>query len=428
MRLFFLVFAILLVSMSVCMAAEMPPFSAVKADMDKAIHQQMKNEGLVESSNVDWLAGRIRKVNKIGEVYVVSGSSVRVSPSNIYLGSEVVSKASNGTITGIILCASYVIQNGGMEKRYDQVARSVNAFAMGSKNDPSSEANTKMLQEMAFKIVDFFERDTLISADAMACKSLPDLGYSASGYIDYLKSISGSGMGSAAKIFSNLPDRISALEKLGPWPEVKDPAPKSQEEEANNAFQKTLKFTDRITEVDPTPYLSAFEGKPVEGYCSGKLTSNIVLLLNRTGKVAKKSKGGFLKNYVLGDGESSVDSYYLDDGKKNKATEAIFLLKNPFKDRSFFLITRLGADVGTANLPKEYQNDMAANDRPEAHGDWVYKEYLAIRMNVEDLKGDTQFQLGAFIFRKAGDETGQLTSKDAKIRPQVAKSSYYLSR
>lgn len=413
MRWFFLILAALLLLASVCVADVMPPYSDVKSDMIKAVYQQMSEKGIVADSNVDWVVGRIRAVYpKLGNVYVVAGNSVWISPGEIFLGTELVGKASNGAIAGMVLCGMYLIEDGGMEARYNKAAAPINSFANHSKDNQ----NIKIFQDIAIKVTDYFDRDILVKADISACRALPELGYSADEYVKLLKSLSGNG-GKLEKILSDLPDRISALDKAGPWAEVKVPAPKSAGEERDQNLRKDLKVTDRITEINPSPYVPVVTGGTIEGYSYTKIGKDVYLLFNRGGKVNKKSKGGFLGNYVFGNGEpSKMESYYINDGKKNQATEAVLLIMNPVENRPFFVMVRLGTDVGMANVPKEY-SDLDAT-YPEAHGDWPAKNFLALRMKVDDIKSQAEFQLMLFFFKQVGDEIGQFTSTDNSRRPQ----------
>lgn len=433
MRFVFLTCAALFLCTTTTMAAEMPSYSTVRKDMDEAIHRQMSEKGIVNDRNVNWLVRRIRAVySNLGDVYVIQSDDVSLSPSNIYIGTDIVEKASNGALTGIILCGMDVLERGGVEERYNQVARTVNVFAMGSKNDPNSKENIKILQDIANKVFSVVDDGALKNGDNFACRSLPNLGYPASDYIDFLKSRGGIGLGKLSRFMTNLPDRVASLEKGGPWPQVKEVAPKSEKEEVIKQVGDKLQFTERIKEIDPEPFLPVLSGEPVAGYCSGEISPGVFLLFNRPGKVEKRSKGGFIKNYVLNDGSdqrTSVDQYFLDSGKggKDKATEGVLLARNPNTLSTCFLIVRVGYELGTSGLPDKYRTKNE-NLEPTS-GDWPYRKYVAVKFKVDDLpRGETMFSFILGKFLKPGNEEGQYTSHSRSERPVLQTRPIFLIR
>ncbi len=404
-----------------CASADLPPYSAVRADLDKGIYNAMSRKGIIVDSRVRWLAMRVREKNpKLGKVLVVSDPELNaaIGPSDIYLNSGLVAKASNGGLTGVIVCCQYLIESGYLEKNYDQVARTINNFRLGG----GSEENARVLEKYAFQVVNVFNRDAVLLGDEVAWKTLPELGFPSSDYTDLLSTI-----GSGGKLFSDIPARLQAINKLGEAPKVEKPAPKDELDDANQKMREALRLA-RVKEVDPVPFMPAFDGKPVEGWSYAEIRPGQFLFFNRGGKVAKPRKGGgvlgaLLDSYRIGNSDSSggsAEKWYLDDGKKNRATEAVLLVKNqnPTSGASFFLVARVNTDLGFAGVPDKYRFVPKNNFYEKSQGDWPMQTTLAVRFNVDDLKGENQFAYLVCYFKAKGNEEGQFTSYPQQLKVQ----------
>jgi len=187
-----------------------------------------------------------------------------------------------------------------------------------------------------------------------------------------------------------------------------------------------LVISDKIIEVDPTPYLAVFSEGKIEGWSSIKLKDSLYLLVNRPDGLVRKNKsrgflGGIVNPNTLDQGPTP-DRYFLDS-KKNKSTEMIVVVANPDEssDRGFLLAIRLDADAKLIGVPKEFQTIKKRGEKyDEAHGNWPHKKYLAAKVDVSAVsKGEAQFGVVVTRFLYGDDEAGQFTASTPTINSRM---------
>lgn len=396
----FVSLALILFCSVICSAAEtMRPYSLVRDDMDTAIADQMAKTGIVENKTLEFLAKKLKSsYGFAGSVEAINDPlpNARISPSNIYVNSGLIRQCkTDGELMGVVLCMYFHIANGDLGDRYDQVARNYNAFAIGSsKAGPGYEENLALMKKIAVGVVEAFTQKCILKADSDTWNAMAGFGYSANEYLALLERLNANWRSTTGPFLITLSNRIVALKKLGPAPEVTNPAKSMEDERAK--FEASIEITDRFEQIDPTPFLAVMEKRVVPGYCCREIEKRVFLFFDRGGKLA--CKNGNWQD-VPGSPENPGEIarvICLDDGPENVAKEAVLLVHNPSKQmRYFFLKISLGAEVGVAGLGEAVSTigelksvgwkwaRTATTDKPN--------EWLAVRFKVSDITRKTYF-------------------------------------